>query len=75
LVQRGHQKLGNGDVEAALLLAEAALAANGAHRPAQSLSLAAHEALLARCGGVNFWEAGWLEQQIKLLRKNRAGSV
>ena len=74
VVQRGHQKLGNGDVEAALLLAEAALAANGAHRPAQSLSLAAHEALLARCGGVNFWEAGWLEQQIKLLRKDLAGS-
>ena len=75
VVLRGRRKLDSGDVEAAVLLAEVALAANASHRQAQSLSLAAHEALLARCGGANFWEAGWLEQQIKILRKNIAGSV
>ena len=75
VVQRGRQKLDSGDIEAAVLLAEVALAANGAHRQAQSLSLAAHEALLARCRDANFWEAGWLEQQIEILRKDLAGSV
>ncbi len=72
VVQRGRRKLDSGDIEAAVLLAEVALAANPSHRQAQSLSLAAHEAQLARCGGANFWEAGWLEQQIKTLRKDIA---
>ncbi len=50
---------------AALQLAEAALAADPAHRGALSASLAAHRALLAR--SVNFWESRWLEWEIRKL--------
>ena len=75
VVLRGRLKLDGGDIEAAILLAEAALAADSRHRQAQLLSLAAHEALLERSGGSNFWETGWLKHQILVLRKNLAGSA
>jgi alkyl sulfatase BDS1-like metallo-beta-lactamase superfamily hydrolase len=75
VIQRAQQKLDAGDIESALLLAEAALAADKRHHAAQLLSLAAHEALLARSGGGNFWETGWLKQQILLLQKNLAKSA
>ncbi len=74
VIQRAQIKLAAGDVESALLLAEAALSADKRHRAAQLLSLAAHEALLARSGGSNFWEAGWLKQQIAVLQKHLAKS-
>jgi len=64
VVQRGSDKLRGGDPESALLLAEAALASDQAHRAALQLSLDAHRALLARSQAVNFWEAGWLRSQI-----------
>ena len=75
VVLRGRLKLDGGDIEAAILLAEAALAADSRHRQAQLLSLAAHEALLERSGGSNFWETGWLKHQILLLQKNLARSA
>jgi len=45
-----------------------ALAADPASRPALEAYLAAHEALLARRGGINFWETGWLRHQIARTR-------
>ena len=75
VIQRAQKKLDAGDIESALLLAEAALSADKRHRAAQLASLAAHEALLARSGGSNFWEAGWLKQQISVLQKKLAKSA
>ena len=60
----GRQKLEGGEPEAALLFAEAALAADSGHAAALRLSLDTHCALLARSGAGNFWEAGWLRDQI-----------
>ena len=59
----GIARLAGDDPEAANLLAEAALAAEHTHRGALALALAAHEALLARSGAVNFWETGWLRDR------------
>lgn len=69
VIQRAQQKLDNGDFEAALLMAEVALAADKQNQLARQLSLAVHEALLDRSGSSNFWEAGWLKHQIALLKK------
>jgi alkyl sulfatase BDS1-like metallo-beta-lactamase superfamily hydrolase len=69
VIQRAQQKLDSGDIESALLLAEAAMVADKKNQTAQQLSLAVHEALLARSGGSNFWETGWIKQQIALLQK------
>jgi alkyl sulfatase BDS1-like metallo-beta-lactamase superfamily hydrolase len=49
----------------AVHLAEVALAGDPTHRGAIEASLAAHRALLAQ--SANFWEARWLEHQIRLL--------
>lgn len=68
VVARGEAKLAGGDPEAANLLAEAALAANAAHRGALTLALQAHQALLERSGAVNFWETGWLRARIRELQ-------
>ena len=65
---RGLDKLAANDPESALLLAEAALAADNKNHNAVRLSLAAHEALLARSGDGNFWETGWLTHQIASLK-------
>jgi glyoxylase-like metal-dependent hydrolase (beta-lactamase superfamily II) len=67
VVARGRRKLADGDLEGATLLAEAALAHDPADAGARGLSLDAHRALLARSGGENFWEAGWLKHQIAAL--------
>ncbi len=69
VIRRGQQKLQAGDIEQALLLAEAAIVANKQYKPALQLSLTVHQALLARSGGGNFWEAGWLQHQIRRLQK------
>lgn len=69
VVQRGNGKLGAGDPEAALLLSEAALAYDHSHRPALRLSLDAHRALLTRPGAINFWETGWLKNEISKLEQ------
>jgi len=57
----------------ALQLAEAALAADPAHRGALAASLAAHRALLA--GSRNFWETRWLEAEIRKLERKLAGAA
>lgn len=67
VVARGRDKLDDGDPEAAVALAEAALATDGSHHGALELGIAAHRALLERSGGDNFWEAGWLRTQIEKL--------
>lgn len=72
VIARGEQKLAGGEPEAALLLAEAAIAADKTHRAALQLALAAHEALLARSGDGNFWESGWLRHQIAQLQRKLA---
>lgn len=72
VIARGEQKLAAGEPEAALLLAEAAIAADKTHRGALQLALAAHEALLARAGDSNFWESGWLRHQIAQLQRKLA---
>ncbi len=64
VLARGRQKLEDGDPEAALLFAEAALAADSRHAGALRLSLDTHRALLERSGAANFWETGWLRDQI-----------
>jgi alkyl sulfatase BDS1-like metallo-beta-lactamase superfamily hydrolase len=51
----------------ALHLAEAALAADPAHRGALAASLAAHRAL--RAAATNFWEIKWLEKEITRLEQ------
>lgn len=73
VVARGREKLA-ADPEAALLLAEAALAAGGGHRGAVTLSRDAHQALLDRSGATNFWETGWLRTQIEKLEAALASS-
>jgi glyoxylase-like metal-dependent hydrolase (beta-lactamase superfamily II) len=55
----------------ALHLAEAALAADPAHRGALEASLAVHRTLLAKSG--NFWETRWLEWEIGKLVKQLGG--
>jgi glyoxylase-like metal-dependent hydrolase (beta-lactamase superfamily II) len=68
VVERGRSRLAAGDCEAAMLLAEAALAGAPRNAPALELAIASNEALLERSGKVNFWETGWLETQIAGLR-------
>ena len=59
------KKVASAPVEA-LHLAEAALAADPAHRGALAASLAAHRTLLAQ--SANFWETRWLESEIRKLQ-------
>jgi len=73
-VARGRKKLQANDPEAAQLLAEAALAHDGTSRDALQLSLDAHKALLARSGGTNFWETGWLKTHIGKLERTLAAA-
>jgi len=63
------QKLSSNDIETALLLCEATLAAEPKHQSALQLSLDCHRALLARAGDSNFWESGWLKSQIAKIQK------
>ncbi len=67
VVARGRDRLVAGEIEAASLLGEAALAHDPAHKDALRLSLDAHRALLDRSGAANFWETGWLRHQITRL--------
>lgn len=67
VVSRGRSRLVAGDPEAALLLGEAALAADPDHREALQLARDTHEALLERSGATNFWETGWLRFRIDQL--------
>jgi len=66
---RARQRLAAGDAVAAIHLAEMALGADAASRPALQVYLAAHERLLDERGGRNFWETGWLRHQIERTRR------
>ena len=72
VVKRGTEKLADSDPEQALLLGEAALAHSPANAAALQLALDAHQALLARSGGSNFWETCWLNTQIASLKQRLA---
>lgn len=67
VVARGRSKLEGRDPEAAMILAEAALAHSPRSAAAQRLARDANRALLERSGGGNFWEAGWLRTEIRRL--------
>jgi len=72
VVQRGWSRLHAGDPEAAMLLAEAALAHDADSGAALRLAVVTNRALLARPGGDNFWESGWLRSQIRVLEQRLA---
>lgn len=69
VVTRGRQKLDANNPEAALHLAEVALAAEPTHLGALTLARDTHKVLLQRSNSINFWEAGWLNDQIKILQQ------
>ena len=69
VAERARQRLAAGEAVAAIHLAEMALAAEPASRPALEAYLAAHERLLDERGGENFWETGWLRHQIERTRR------
>ena len=70
---RARTRLAAGQAVAAIHLAEMALAAEPASRPALQAYLAAHEQLLEERGGENFWETGWLRHQIEHTRRALEG--
>lgn len=57
-----------GEAEEAIHLAEMALTATPRHRGALAASIAAHELLVERSRGENFWEVGWLRHRLQELR-------
>ena len=69
VARRARERLAGGEAVAAIHLAEMALAAEPASRPALEAYLAAHEQLLEERGGINFWETGWLRHQIERARQ------
>jgi glyoxylase-like metal-dependent hydrolase (beta-lactamase superfamily II) len=71
VIERARQKLTEAKPEAAMLLAEAVLAAAPHAEAAISLSIDATIALRERSGGENFWEDGWLASRIELLQQRR----
>ena len=75
VVARGRERLAAGDAEAAMLIAEAALAFDGGDHAALGLALDANRALLDRSGGVNFWESGWLRSEIARLERLLASNA
>jgi len=72
---RARQRLAAGEAVAAIHLAEIALAAEPASRPALEAYLAAHERLLEERGGQNFWETGWLRHQIERTKRALASAA
>lgn len=64
VVARGRQRLDAADAEGALLIAEAALAAQATHAGALALARDCHQSLLDRSAAGNFWETGWLQTRI-----------
>lgn len=67
VIALGRRKLQGGDPEGAMLVAEAALAHDPRDAAALELARDANRALLERSGGGNFWEAGWLRNEIERL--------
>ncbi len=69
VVNLGSSKLTVDNPEAALHLAEVALAKDPLHKDALQLALNTHYALLDRSKSTNFWETGWLKYQIEQLEQ------
>jgi alkyl sulfatase BDS1-like metallo-beta-lactamase superfamily hydrolase len=62
--------LERGDNETALLLWEACLAADPSSRTCMELGIRIHQSLLTQTSArENFWENGWLQNQIRQLKK------
>ena len=68
IVERARKHLDAGEPVEALHLCEVALAHNAADRAAMETSVVAHEVLLERASGGNFWEVAWLERELERLR-------
>jgi alkyl sulfatase BDS1-like metallo-beta-lactamase superfamily hydrolase len=64
VLDRARGRLAAGDPLRALALGEAAAAAEPDSREAAQLLVEVHESLLAAGGEANFWESGWLHDQI-----------
>lgn len=71
VIARAREKLAEAKPEAAMLLAEAALAAAPDAEEAIMLAIDTTTALRERAGGENFWEDGWLASRIELLQQRR----
>lgn len=69
LVDRARSKVEAGHNEEALHLLDIVLGVDPEHQAAIDLAILVHEKLLV--GEANFWLAGWLENQIKLLKGGR----
>ncbi|MFM7143961.1 MAG: hypothetical protein ACKO2K_18815, partial [Alphaproteobacteria bacterium] len=69
VARRARERLAAGDAVEAIHLAEMAIAAEPASRPALEAYLAAHERLIEEHGGRNFWETGWLRHQVARTRR------
>ncbi len=66
-VSSGRARLAAGDLEGAMLFAEAALAYDARDGASLRLARDANQGLLARSGAKNFWETGWLRSEITRL--------
>lgn len=69
IIERARNQLAAGNPEAALHLAEVAMAGQKNDSTIQ-LSLDAHRALRDRAANSNFWEDGWLQSQIAQLEES-----
>lgn len=69
VIARAREKLQQAQPEAAMLLAEAALAAAPEDATALTLAIDVITALRERAEFGNFWEDGWLQSRVQLLRQ------
>jgi glyoxylase-like metal-dependent hydrolase (beta-lactamase superfamily II) len=67
VLDRGRRLLAEGDLESAVLLAEAALESDPADAAARGFAREVHQRMLDSCDGTNFWEVGWLKHRIAAL--------
>ena len=72
--RRGPARIAVGEGIEAVQLCEMALAAEPGHRGALEAFVTAHELLLERHGGENFWLIGWLRDQVAHAQASIAGS-
>ena len=75
VVERARQVLEAGHAALAIHLAEAVLAHDQANDAAMSVMIDAHRALLDEGGDVNFWESGWLRDQLERWSRARASAA
>jgi alkyl sulfatase BDS1-like metallo-beta-lactamase superfamily hydrolase len=79
LLARAREKAGAGRQEEALHLVDIVLNAQPDNTAARALAIEVHETLLADaktyCTTGNFWLAGWLQNQIKLLKGGKTESL